>query len=43
MKRRISELTFETSEGLPVEVFRVQPEDAAYLVDLKLPADGATC
>ncbi|MCA9869528.1 MAG: GNAT family N-acetyltransferase [Anaerolineae bacterium] len=34
MKRRISELTFETSEGLPVEVFRVQPEDAAYLVDL---------
>lgn len=34
MKHRKSEATFETSEGLLVEVYRVQPEDASYLIDL---------
>ncbi len=34
MKQRKPQSTFKTSEGLLVEVYRVQAEDAHYLVDL---------
>lgn len=34
MKHRTPELQFETSDGLAVEVFRVQAEDVDYLIDL---------
>lgn len=34
MQHRKPEFTFKSDAGLLVEVFRLQPEDAAYLVDL---------
>lgn len=34
MEKRKSEFTFETDSGLVIDVYRVQAEDAAYLVDL---------
>lgn len=34
MKQRKPELTFFSANGFPIEVYRIQPDDAGFLVDL---------
>ncbi len=34
MKNRQPEFVFENNDGLPIEIYRLKPDDAGYLVDL---------